>query len=94
MAKHKHVMRLDHAGDDGRWWFCCEACPAEVEIVPSFPRLNTVNSSARVRNEGIGGFSVDELMALSRLWLEGFVSYAVSCRPRSAPVQRRRRRAG
>ncbi len=90
---HKHVMVLDRAGDDGRWWFCCEACPAEVEIVPSIPGAGKVISSARVRNEGIGGFSADELAGLARLWLAAFCSYVASCRPAAAPVRRRRCRA-
>ncbi len=92
MASHKHVMILDR-GDDGRWWFWCKGCPAQVDIVPSVRDANTIVSSARVRHEGVGGFSVQELLDLAWCWLGGFRSYAASCRTHAAPARRRRRRA-
>jgi hypothetical protein len=71
MTVHKHVMVLD-----GSFYFC-EGCLAVVEMVPSLKRIpggTKVIASARVRDYGIGGFGLDEMVGLSRLWLACFLN--------------------
>jgi hypothetical protein len=85
---HKHVMVLD--GN----WFICEGCPARVEVVPRIkPCLEgaRVVASVRVRNAGRGGFTLDEIVGLARLWhtvFQNFVDADAAVRP-----ARRARRA-
>jgi hypothetical protein len=71
MTVHKHTMILD-----GSFYFC-EGCSALVEMVPSFKRVSQgarITASARVRNDGIGGFGFDEMVGLGRLWLACFMN--------------------
>jgi hypothetical protein len=73
MTVHKHVMVLD-----GSFYFC-EGCLAVVEMVPSLKRIpggTKVIASARVRDYGIGGFGLDEMIGLSRLWLACLMNQA------------------
>jgi hypothetical protein len=88
---HKHTMVLD--GN----WFTCEGCPARVEVVPRIKPCSEgarVVASARVRNAGRGGFTLNEMVGLSRLWhtvFQNFVDADVAARP--GRVGRRARRS-
>ncbi len=89
MTVHKHVMVL--AGE----CFTCEVCTARVEMVPQFnasPRGVRIVSSARVRDAGRGGFTVDELRGLACLWLKLFREYVREREP-VRPGRRFRRAA-
>jgi hypothetical protein len=73
MTVHKHVMVLD-----GSFYFC-EGCLAVVEMVPSLKRIpggTTLTASARVRDYGDGGFHLDEMVGLCRLWLTCLMNQA------------------
>jgi hypothetical protein len=71
MKVHKHTMVLD-----GSFYFC-SGCLALVEMVPSVKRApggSTLTASARVRDYGDGGFHLDEMVGLCRLWLTCFMN--------------------
>ncbi len=92
MTVHKHVMGLYGS------WFCCEVCTARVEVLSRVEQVSQgarVVASARVRDAGCGGFTVDELGGLARLWLRVFQHYVDSLglgRP-ARPRRHVRRRA-
>ncbi len=93
---HKHIFVLDRLGfgAGARWMYGCEGCAARAEVVPLLRRLSAtetqVTASVRVRADGFGGFSVEELSTLGRLWLQIFNSFVASSAGRSSPVRRRR----
>lgn len=88
VGRHKHVMVLQH-GDGARSWFYCEGCPAVVDIVQRVDG-GQVHCSARVRHQGDGGFEVEELIGLGRLWLSCFEAFLAALHPRPAPRRRRK----
>jgi hypothetical protein len=72
MTVHKHVLLVD--GN----WFSCEGCTARLEVVPRVEPSSggsVVTASARVRNSGRGGFTVDEMNEVCQFWLARFRTY-------------------
>jgi hypothetical protein len=90
MTVHKHVLVVD--GN----WFSCEGCTARLEVVPLVERSpggSVVTSSARVRDAGQGGFTVEEMSDVCRFWLDRFRSYAQQQEGLNRAGRRARRRS-
>jgi hypothetical protein len=90
MTVHKHVLVVD--GN----WFSCEGCTARLEVVPLVERSpggSRVTASARVRNAGRGGFTLDEMSDVCRFWLTRFRSYVQEQEGLNRRGRRSRRRS-
>jgi hypothetical protein len=90
MTVHKHVLVIN--GN----WFSCEGCTARLEVVPLIERAPggaRVTASARVRNGGRGGFTLDEMNEVCRFWLGRFRTQAQDHERLTRRERRSRRRS-